>query len=218
MSIKKSLTITVAAVGLLWAGSSILPANETYADRIEHEERVMQAAERTMNSTVKVTAKAFSGEETFSTGFFVRKDEVLVNWDSVKRASGNIQLAFQNGRSCSGSVGYREEGHNLAIVKATCEGEALPIASKARVAETVILVGNPKDFDFSVTRGSLSRIKGSTLEVDARVNAKSTGAPVVNANGEVVGVMSTDPKGLDYVGSALGFSDVGQFVQRSKIQ
>jgi S1-C subfamily serine protease len=208
--------IGCAAAGLALLSVSLFPATQTYADRLEHEERVIQAAEKTMRSTVKVTAKNYQDEQITATGFFVGKEEVLTTWNAVKSAKGELQVEFQDGRKCSAKAGYREESSDLAILKPSCEGVSLPLASKVRVAETVVIVGNPTDFDFSLTRGSVTRIMNSKIQVDARVNASSSGAPVVNANGEVVGVIAMKPKELDYLANAVTYKEVNGFMERAR--
>jgi len=89
----------------------------------------------------------------------------------------------------------------LAIGSGNADLPALPLAAKAKTGEAVRVVGHPDGRFYSLTEGIVSRAfsqatsdekdKRTWLTVTADYGGGSSGAPVINAAGEVVGMVSS---------------------------
>jgi len=77
-------------------------------------------------------------------------------------------------------------------------------SDKLNIGEKVIAIGNPFNFDFTVTTGIISakhRDRGPTeyrdfLQTDASINPGNSGGPLINLNGELIGVNTFIISGL----------------------
>ena len=140
------------------------------------------------------------------TGFVISADGVVVtNNHVVEGANGNIEVTFNDGTSKSAKVLGTSTDNDLAVLKVDATG--LPFAKlgssgETQVGDEVIAIGNALALEggLSVTRGIISATgrtvpeeqSGVTLynvlQTDAAINPGNSGGPLVNANGEVIGI------------------------------
>ena len=148
------------------------------------------------------------------TGFVYKVDDkygyIMTNQHVVSGAS-EIKLYLSNGEEIDGTILGGDTYLDLAIVRMDKE-KVLKVAeignsTNSSLGDTVFTVGNPlgKTYHNSVSRGTLSGLdrlvsvstSGSSddwimkvLQTDAAVNPGNSGGPLVNSNGEVIGVIS----------------------------
>ncbi len=140
------------------------------------------------------------------TGFVISADGVVVTNDHVvEGANGNIQVTFTDGTSKKAKVLGTSTDNDLAVLKVDATG--LPFAKlgnsdETQVGDEVIAIGNALALEggLSVTRGIISatgrtvpeETGGATLynvlQTDAAINPGNSGGPLVNADGEVIGI------------------------------
>ena len=124
---------------------------------------------------------------------------VLTNSHVVENAE-KIRVKFQDGREYEASVKGRDPQSDVAVLEIRARGlPALPLAdsSSLEVGEWVVAVGNPFGLSNTVTVGIVSA-KGRTglgindyedfIQTDAAINPGNSGGPLVNLEGEVVGM------------------------------
>jgi serine protease Do len=124
---------------------------------------------------------------------------ILTN-NHVIEAADRILVKLKDGRELPGELIGADPATDLAVVKITAEN--LPVAALGNsdaldVGETVIAIGNPFGLEQTVTQGIVSA-KGRSqvgltdyedfIQTDASINPGNSGGPLVNLNGEVVGV------------------------------
>ncbi len=113
------------------------------------------------------------------------------------------------------SVSY---GHDLALLKIEA-GAALPFSklgssSDLMSGETVVALGNPFGLENTVTRGVISardrkikkdgrELEGTFLQTDAAINPGNSGGPLVNLDGELIGVNTAIHAGGQGIGFAI---------------
>ena len=135
-------------------------------------------------------------------GFVIRPDGyVVTNWHVVQGAD-NVKVHLPNGRSYAAEMVGRDAGTDLAVLKIDAIG--LPAAKMAdeqpSVGDWVMAVGNALALKGgpTVTLGIVSGLDRSIqtargvfydlIQTDAAVNVGNSGGPLVNMDGEVVGV------------------------------
>ncbi len=172
------------------------------------------------------TGGAVSGDQNAGggagTGFVVSPDGIIVtNNHVVADAGGQIEATFTDGTSRKAKILGRSSDNDLAVLKVDATG--LPVAKlgssdKLQVGDEVIAIGNALALEggLSVTRGIISA-KGRTvpeesgatlfsvLQTDAAINPGNSGGPLVNSDGEVVGINTAiaDPTQAQNVGFAI---------------
>ena len=133
-------------------------------------------------------------------GFFVDGEGHIVTSDHVVADATEILVTLHDGSRYEARIVGRDARTDLAVLKV---GGAAPSAwlafgddGDARVGDWVVAVGNPFGFGGTVTAGILSargrdiraRGYGDFLQVDAPINRGSSGGPLFDTRGRVIGV------------------------------
>jgi len=145
-------------------------------------------------------------------GFIVRKDGIIVTNAHVVQDAQSIEVELRDGTTYPAKLVGRDEINDLAVLR--IEAHDLPVAplgdsDDLLIGEWVIAIGNPYGFllgnsEPSVTVGVISgtgrnlvaRSEGSAIYVDmiqtdAAINPGNSGGPLVDAEGNVIGVNSS---------------------------
>ena len=133
-------------------------------------------------------------------GFFVDGDGHVVTSDHVLANATQVTITLHDGTRHEAHVVGRDARTDLAVLKIEAGG-SYPWLSfgndgDARVGDWVVAIGNPFGFGGTVTAGILSargrdiRVggQGDFLQVDAPINRGSSGGPLFDARGRVIGV------------------------------
>lgn len=139
--------------------------------------------------------------QSLGSGFVISSDGyILTNYHVVGDADA-IQVHFSDRRSYDAKVIGADKGSDIALIK--IEAKDLPTvtlgkSSDLKVGEWVLAIGSPFGFDHTVTAGIVSA-KGRSLpsenyvpfiQTDVAINPGNSGGPLINLDGEVVGINS----------------------------
>jgi Do/DeqQ family serine protease len=136
-------------------------------------------------------------------GFIVDNSGVILTNSHVVNNADRVKVTLKDGRTFEGKVRGADSVTDLAVVK--IDGKDLPVAKlgdsdQVQVGDWAIAVGNPLGLDNTVTLGIVSTLKRSSAQVgipdkrldfiqtDAAINPGNSGGPLVNAQGEVIGI------------------------------
>jgi len=159
-------------------------------------------------NVVKVNDRIVGGGS--GSGFVIDKDGHIVTNYHVVEGATEIQVAFTSGIKVRGELIGTDTDSDLAVIKVDVEPEDLtPIAlgdsDQVRVGQVVIAIGNPFGLNGTMTTGIVSSIgrtleslnfsssglaftAGDIIQTDAAINPGNSGGPLLNLNGEVIGV------------------------------
>jgi len=154
-------------------------------------------------------------------GMVMREDGYILTNHHVVEDAEAILVVFKDGREVKAEVRGRDPESDLAVLRLTEKVPGLvPVrfadSDKVRVGEFAIAIGAPFDLEYSVTFGHVSA-KGRQVEdmrtlsdqdfiqTDANINVGNSGGPLVNINGEVMGVNSMIRTSMG-VGVGIGFA------------
>jgi S1-C subfamily serine protease len=152
-------------------------------------------------------------------GFVYQADGlVLTNAHVVERTS-KVTVGMQDGRRIPGTVVGMDKLTDLAVVRLQGKGPwpTVPLGNsdKLEVGEWAIAVGNPFGLDNTVTMGIISNLNRNAaklgitdkrldlIQTDAAINPGNSGGPLLNADGEVIGINTLVRTGP---GAGLGFA------------
>ena len=153
-------------------------------------------------------------------GFAVSNDGLIVTNAHLVEEYDTVIVRSLSGWSYTGAVQGKDDELDLAVVKvATPEDiKALPLgdASKVRIGDTVIALGFPLSDQlgdgYTVTTGVVSsrRIVGMAMRIqtDAAINIGSSGGPLVNSAGEVIGVNTATLEAYQGISFAVSIDDL----------
>src|SRR4030095_3552181 len=147
-----------------------------------------------------VAIETFDGKgNTLSrgSGFFVAPDRVVTNRHVIERSS-RVEIHLLNGKKyvVKGVLAVDGEG-DLAMLQVDVPKEfALPlpiVRSVPQEGESIVVVGNPFGLEGSVSNGIVSAVReisgyGKIIQITASISPGSSGSPVVNMAGQVIGV------------------------------
>lgn len=155
-------------------------------------------------SAVAIFAESAAGQGEGS-GVIWSKDGLVVTNNHVIEGAQDITVALASGERLPAEVEVASPGVDIALLRVDREG--LPAATFAEglpvVGELAVAMGNPLGFESSVTAGIISgtgrAIPGSSageeipalvdlLQTDAAISPGNSGGPLLNADGEVIGL------------------------------
>lgn len=135
-----------------------------------------------------------------ASGVIFSVDGAILTNNHVIEEARTITVRFKDGRAAAARVVGRDPATDLAVLRV--DGKNFPVASfadsdSARVGEWVVAIGSPFGLDHTVTTGVLSA-KGRAgvgmnaiedyLQTDASINPGNSGGPLVNLDGQVLGI------------------------------
>lgn len=129
-------------------------------------------------------------------GFCVAPGQVITNYHVVKIASRVEVHTATGGVYPVSDFSTTNEQDDLAVLRIAANSAQLPPLPVARTlpeeGERVIVIGSPRGLEGSVSDGIVSSVRsvrtGKILQITAPISQGSSGSPVVNMRGEVVGV------------------------------
>jgi len=168
-------------------------------------------------TSVTVTRSAFGSQqgEALGSGVILDKDgNILTNYHVIQNAS-QLQVTLVDETTAVAQVVGTDPASDLAVIKADFSGVDLSPANlgdsgQIRVGESVVAIGNPFGLDWTITEGIVSGLDRTLAEqqnrplreliqTDAAINPGNSGGPLVNYNGEVIGINTAleNPSGQD---------------------
>lgn len=212
-NVKWTLWITLAFLIIIVLGMAFLfGGSHSYADRPTEDERIQLLVPQFEKSVVNIDTAIAKG-----TGFYITKNMILTNWHVVSMESSILQFKH-DGVTCKGTVGYRDEKWDLAILETSCEGVPLNLSkTNPKVGTSVFTVGFPKVFGYSLSKGAVSGEWNMFTMVDINVNTGNSGGPLVGLSGDVLGVITGMAKDAQGIGAAVPIEDVQRFIERAGV-
>lgn len=150
--------------------------------------------ERINPAIVLVEAQMIDGLSS-GTGCIVNKNGIILTSTHVVDKASYIEVTTSKGETYKAEV-VQSDGKtgDLALLKIK-PNKPLPTirlgdSSMLKVGQKVLAIGNPFGFNGTLTTGIVSRIdyERNKIQTDAAINPGSSGGPILNANGEVIGI------------------------------
>ena len=151
-------------------------------------------------------------------GFVIDPSGIIVTNRHVVRDADVVTVRLTDGREFTATDVKTDPRSDIAIVRIKAPKDLKPIplgdSEAMQVGDWVLAVGSPFRFETSVTAGIISakgrglRIndRENYLQTDAAINPGNSGGPLLNLNGEVIGIntaISTRSGGYDGIGFAI---------------
>ncbi|WP_273124862.1 S1C family serine protease [Metabacillus sp. HB246100] len=204
----------------------------------------LQAA--TSNPFSRSQSDSQSVEAGTGSGFIFKKEgdiEYILTNNHVIEGAQNIEVTLHDGKKVSGELVGADALTDIAVLKIEAQENTvvanLGDSSSLRTGEDVIAIGNPlgEEFSRTVTQGIVSGIDRTidvttsegdwalnVIQTDAAINPGNSGGPLINMNGEVIGINSLkiSQSGVEGLGFAIPSNDVlpiaEELMQNGKIQ
>lgn len=148
----------------------------------------------------------------FGTGFIFDEDGRIITNYHVIEGGTSVDVRFHDGNSYSASLVGKDPLADLAVLQidpaALSKQEIVPLnlgsSSNLRVGQTVVAIGSPLGlYSGTITEGIISQLNGivpdpvkrvyntNLIQIEVPITYGNSGGPLLNLNGEVVGVTSS---------------------------
>lgn len=162
------------------------------------QESLPELVKRIKPSVVAVVTYNSKGENLArGSGFFVGPDRVVTNRHVIEGAQrAEIHMINGNTYNVKGVLATDGEGDVALLQVEIPPSMAKPLAvvrTSPQEGESIVVIGNPLGLEGSVSYGIVSAVRdipnfGHIIQIQAPISAGSSGSPVVNMQGQVVGV------------------------------
>ena len=163
-----------------------------------------------------------SGTATGS-GFVVDKDGTILTNAHVVEGASKVTVSFQEGgEAIAADVKGIDTDADIAVLKIDPSGRDLTVlplgnSSAAKVGDPVVAIGNPFGLQRTVTTGIVSALQrqvdapsgfpiSGVIQTDASINPGNSGGPLLNAQGQVIGINSQIATGGGQGSVGIGFA------------
>ncbi|MGL4884565.1 MAG: HhoA/HhoB/HtrA family serine endopeptidase [Waterburya sp.] len=153
-------------------------------------------------------------------GFITQKNGIVLTNAHVVSGADEVTVTLKDGREFKGVVKGTDEVTDLAVVQIEAPGVDLPVAilgnsADIQVGDWAIAVGNPVGLNNTVTLGIISTLTRSSaqvgipdkridfLQTDAAINPGNSGGPLLNAQGDVIGINTAIRPDANGIGFAI---------------
>ena len=224
--------------------STAIPTPEYSASLIgtpaRTEDILVSLYENTNPGVVAIQTLTLDGGGLGSGFVYDKEGHIITNYHVVEGAE-DLEVDFPSGHKVRGEVIATDLDSDIAVIKTNAPADILfplPLgdSDQTRVGQTVVAIGNPFGLDSTMTVGIVSA-KGRTLsslrespdggifsagdiiQTDASINPGNSGGPLLNLNGEVIGInRAIRTNGINITGepinSGVGFAISVNIVKR----
>ncbi|MFB8771972.1 S1C family serine protease [Streptomyces broussonetiae] len=193
--------------------STTVSAPDSGGDFKREPGTVAAVAAKALPSTVTIEAESSSGEGGTGTGFvFDTEGHIVTNNHVVADAvdGGKVSVTFPDGKKYDAEAVGNAQGYDVAVIKldnapSNLKPLTLGDSDKVAVGDSTIAIGAPFGLSNTVTTGIISAKNRpvassdgsgsqasymSALQTDASINPGNSGGPLLDAQGNVIGINS----------------------------
>jgi len=174
-----------------------------------------------------------SGVIVDSNGYILTNSHVVADGNAKA-----VEVLFENGDKKTGEVLWYDTKLDLAVIKVDAKGlqaASLGDSELLQVGEIAVAIGNPLGLEFqrTVTSGIISGLHRTIqinsqdqygnistnlienlIQTDASINPGNSGGPLLNSNGEVIGINTAKVKSGEGLGFAIPINEVKLVVEK----
>jgi S1-C subfamily serine protease len=168
--------------------------------------------------------------QSLGSGVIIDPGGTIVTNDHVIRGASAVHVVLADGRQLEAEVVGADAQNDLAVLRVASRtplpAAKLGTSSDLMIGETVVAIGSPFGLTKTVTSGVLSAVGRSFkandqlyidfLQTDAAINPGNSGGPLMNLDGEVVGINTAIFSGAQGIGFAIPVDKVRRIVQELK--
>jgi serine protease Do len=166
-----------------------------------------QIIDRFQNVIIQIATPQGTG-----TGFYVKNQNLIITNDHVVKGNSEAVISGKTIPKQMSPVFFNDAKYDLAFIKVP-DGIELPDISlspayEIKDGDQVIAIGHPYGLNYTATEGIVSKSKRlqrgiNYIQIDAAINPGNSGGPLVDKEGNVVGVNTFIIAGGDNLGFAL---------------
>jgi serine protease Do len=224
------VAVSIANHAPVAAAATSQPSANAQAISLTESEAIVRVAAAVKPSVVTITTSGVSNLSPFSvpasgagSGFIVTADGLILTNNHVVAGATTLTVTLDDTTQLDGTVVATDATHDLALVKVTAKNltpVTLGDSGAVQVGQLAIAIGSPLGtFTDSVTQGIVSGINRSItvsdkstrstenlsglIQTDAAINPGNSGGPLLDINGNVIGIITASASNSEGMGFAI---------------
>ena len=145
-------------------------------------------------------------QRALGSGFVIDKAGHIITNYHVIQGAREVQVSFSNNENMKARIVGSDPSTDIAVLQVNAHSRALtPLtlgnSDNVRVGDSVVAIGNPLGYERSISAGIVSALQRAiaapnqyaidhVIQTDAAINHGNSGGPLLNAQGQVIGVTS----------------------------
>jgi serine protease Do len=220
-------SLVLATVALVSASSAVVPVSppRAHASELRRTEMV-RAVEKARPSVVNIRGQKTVRDEGaaarevngMGTGVVIDPRGYIITNNHVVEGVRRIEVTLHDGKMLVARVISTDPKTDLALIKvdtdATFPVITIGTSSDLMIAEPVVAMGNAYGYEHTVTRGIISALHRTVqvsdaqqyddlIQTDASINPGNSGGPLLNVDGEMIGINVAVRAGAQGIGFAI---------------
>lgn len=161
-------------------------------------------------------------QNSTGTGFYLKEFDLIISNDHVIGKNAEVTIAGRLFEKQLARVWYTDPKHDLAFLQPPAEVQIPEVKlgkyETTKDGDVVVAIGHPFGLNYTATQGVISKVDRiregvKYIQIDAAINPGNSGGPLVNKEGQVIGINSFIIKGGDNLGFALPVSYLREALQ-----
>lgn len=216
---------------------------QTQIQTEDETQNVVEMIEKITQSVVGISKLQNRGNSIFlkdgaellglGTGVIVSENGYIVTNQHVSGDKySNCYVTLENGKTYTANVLWADKNIDLSIIKINAQGLnyiQLGDSDTAKAGQTVYAIGNPIGFEFqrTVTSGIISAVNRTIkleeetstymeelIQTDATINPGSSGGPLINTLGQMIGINSVKITSAEGIGFAVPINIIKPIINK----
>jgi len=175
-----------------------------------------------MNNISKAIYKVNTANGS-GTAFYLKEHDIFITNFHVVEGHHQVALESDDKEIYAAQVLLACEHEDIAFVKAAVDGSAIPTISLANISalasrDEVYVLGYPYGMPYTETQGIISAPRQQMagryyIQTDAPINPGNSGGPLVNKEGEIIGITTSKFSNADNMGFAIPVDVLGELIE-----
>jgi serine protease Do len=206
--------------------TSSVTNNNFVADAVEKTGSAVVRIDSTRTTASRYAQSGRRVARGTGSGFIIRSNGIILTNAHVVSGADRVTVTLKDGRQLTGQVLGADSATDVAVVQ--IQANNLPTVSignsdQLKIGEWAIAIGNPLGLDNTVTVGIVSGTERSSralgarstrqvsfIQTDAAINPGNSGGPLLNQNGQVIGINTAIIQGAQGLGFAIPINQAQQ--------
>ena len=197
--------------------------------KIRSEDPIVKAVKQTINAVVAIRVPRKGEKDMIGSGVLVHDSGLIVTNRHVTGGKRFVRVRLHDRTDLDGEVVHTDADLDLALVsvKTAKKLHSLKLSSAAdmMLAEKVIAIGSPYGYEGTVSVGIISALNREItmpndvlmtglIQTTAAINPGNSGGPLLNINGEVIGINVAMRDGAQNIAFAINADTVESFLSK----